>query len=231
MKRNGVFLFTALIALFFWQWVFFSFDRHFNGMKEARTEITHLKKSIERANVRTEVVQWRFDLFKQEVAKSAPSLMKMTPPESQQAVRGLASVVQAAPEEFLMLAQFEASIDDLRTLFEKQRFKEVIRKSKNILELNPVSSSLVVVYFMLAESYYQEHALEECFAIAQQMIQLFPEEEKTGYVLLRVGMFLKEKNRLEEAKNMFSLVAHAFEQNKELKNRSEKFLAALGGVE
>lgn len=231
MLRNGSFLITALVTLFFWQWAFFSFDREFNGLSDAHREISQLKKTIERSNVRTEVVQWRFDLFKQEIAKNAPSMMKAIPVENQPQARGLASVAQAAPEEFLMLAQFEASIDDLRGLFEKHRYKDVIRKAKNILELNPVSPSMVVVYFMLAEAYYQDHNLEECFSVAQQMIQLFPEEEKTGFVLLRVGLFLKEKNRLEEARNMFSLVNHAFSHSEELRLKSEKMLASLGGME
>ena len=96
---------------------------------------------------------------------------------------------------------------------------------------NPMSPNLISVYFMLAESYYQNNEIESCLSIAQQMTQIFPDQEKTGFVLLRVGLLLKEKNRIEEARNMFSLVAHAFPDEKNLKVQSEKLMASLGGAE
>lgn len=231
MRRNGLFIFAFLLALLFWQWAYFTIDRHYSGLAEAQQKIALLNSEVERSMVRAEVVQWKFDLFRQQVAKSLPTMLETLEPSNRGEGRSIASVAQAPPEEFLLLAQFETSIEDLRVLFEKRQYKEVIRKAKNIINMSPVSPSLVSVYFMLAESYYQDHDFEACFSTAQQMIQLFPEQEKTGYVMLRVGMFLKEKNRFEEAKNMFSLVAHAFAEQKELKAQSEKLLANMGSME
>jgi tetratricopeptide (TPR) repeat protein len=231
MKKNGIFVISILLLLLFWQWAFFELKGHFNGLKETRFEVAALKEQIQRASVRTELVQYQFDLFRQQVAKILPSMKQPESPGNYLQQRGLASVVQQPSEEFLMLAQFESTVEELRTLFEQRRYKQVIRKAKNILALNPVSPSLVTVYFILAESYFQSNELDSCLVIAQQMTRLFPEQEKTGYVLLRVGLFLKEKNRIEEARNMFSLVAHAFADEKLLKAQSEKLLASIGGAE
>lgn len=233
MKQNGIFLVTSLIVLLFWQWAFFQLKGHYNGLKDAQVEVGLLTEEVHRAQVRTEIVQYKFELFKQQIAMVLPEMVNE--PGVDESLkgqrRGLASVIQAPSSEYLVLAQIESSVDELRNLFEKRHYKNVIRKAKNILALNPVSPSLVSVYFMLAESYYQTNELDHCLAIAQQMTQLFPEQEKTGYVLLRVGLFLKEKNRLEEARNMFSLVAHAFTNERELKAQSEKLLAVTGSAE
>ncbi len=233
MKQNGIFLITTFLVLLFWQWAYFQLKGHYNGLNDAQVEVSLLTEEVQRAKVRTEVVQYQFDLFKQQIASVLPGYIKEPGinDEMRSQRRGLASVVQAPSSEYLMLAQIEASADELRSLFEKRQYKQVIRKAKNILALNPVSTSLVAVYFMLAESYYQTNELDHCLSVAQQMTQLFPEHEKTGYILLRVGLFLKEKNRLEEARNMFSLVAHAFAEERELKAQSEGLLAKTGSGE
>jgi tetratricopeptide (TPR) repeat protein len=125
------------------------------------------------------------------------------------------------------LAQYEASVESVKDLFAQRKFKEVIIKVNQLLEMNIVSPSILSLYFILAESYYQTHELDQCFATARRMVELFPEEEKTGYVLLRVGMFLQEKNRVEEAKNMFALVGQAFSGYADLKDKSERFLGTV----
>ena len=219
------------MVLLFWQWAYFSLKNHYNGLREAHYEVSHLRLKMQKAVVRTEVVQYQFNLFKQQIAKVIPELEDHSSPEMQSQKRGLASIVQQPSEEFLAVAQVEASIDDLRNLFDQRKYKQVIRKAKNILSLNPMSPNLISIYFMLAESYYQNNEIEACLSIAQQMTQLFPDQEKTGYVLLRVGLLLKEKNRIEEARNMFSLVSHAFPDEKILKVQSEKLMASLGGTE
>ncbi len=219
------------MVVIFWQWAYFQLKGHYSGLSEARREVSVLRDQVVRASVRTELVQYQFDLFRQQVAKTIPELKIQSDPTLQSERRALASVVQQPSEEFLILAQFESSVDDLRVMFEKQHYKQVIRKAKNLLAIDPVSPNLVSVYFMLAESYYQNNELDACLATAQTMTHLFPEHSKTGYVLLRVGLFLKEKNRLEEARNMFSLVAHAFSADQDLQKQSQRLLASTGSVE
>jgi TolA-binding protein len=125
----------------------------------------------------------------------------------------------------------EASIEEMTSLFEERQYKDVVKKGKNILALNPMSASLVLVYFMLAESYYQLNELDNCMEMAKVLTQQYPEHEKTGWVLLRVGLFLQEKNRVDEAQNMFTLVAYAFEQDKQLVEQAKKLKSNLGGAQ
>lgn len=233
MNKNGFYIVAFLIVIIFWQWAFYNFKGHFSGLTEARVQLGLLEEEVQRAQVRTAVVQYQFDLFRQDIAKWLPSFKQkdFDGLDWSTQKRGLASVVQIPDTEALVLAQFDSNVDELRDLFEHRQFKQVIRKAKNILALNPVSPQLVSIYFMLAESYYQTNELDHCLDIAQQMTQLFPEHEKTGYVLLRVGLFLKEKNRIEEARNMFSVVAHAFAQDEDLKLQSQRLLDRTGRAE
>lgn len=218
-------------TLFFWQWAFLGLKNHYSGLTEAKMEIKKLQKDFERASVKSDLVQYQFDLFKQQIAKMIPNVIDTLPGELQNQSRSIASILKKPREEFLMISQIESSITDLKDLFEKRKYQQVIRKGNNILDLNPVSSSLVLVYFMMAESYFQLNEFEHCLNLAEFMSKMYPESEKTGYVLLRVGIFLKEKNRLEEAKNMFSLVSQAFQADKVLKQQSDKLIASLGAIE
>lgn len=231
MRKNGIFLVTILLALLFWQWAYFEIKGHYSGLTEAHSEIASLHEQMARVRVKNELTQYQFDLFKQQVATRIPEVIDRLDPLRQKENRSLASVLQKPNEEYLTLAQFDTGIDEMKSLFENRKYPNVIRKGQMILEQNPISPSLVTVYFMLAESYFQVNEFDSCFNMAEQMISLFPEDPKTGYVLLRVGIFLKEKNRIEEAKNMFALVNKAFSKEKNLKFQSEKLLAGLENSE
>lgn len=231
MRKNGIFLVSILLSLLFWQWAYFEFKGHYSGLTEAHNEIESLHQQMERTRVKTELTQYQFDLFKQQVATRIPEVIDRLDPIRQNENRSLASVLQKPNDEYLTLAQFDTAIDEMKSLFEQRKYPNVIRKGQMILEQNPISASLVTVYFMLAESYFQINEFDSCFNIAEQMISLFPESPKTGYVMLRVGIFLKEKNRVEEARNMFALVSKAFAGDKNLKYQSEKLLADLESIE
>lgn len=219
------------MTLFFWQWSYLELKNHFSGLSEAKDEIKKLKVQFQKSNVKTALVQYQFDLFKQKIASTIPKIVDDLPSSMQIQSRGIASLLKLPSQEFLIMAQLDSSIDDLKKNFEKKQYQNVIRKGKQILDLQPVSDELVTVYFMMAESYFQTNEFEHCLSMADFMTRMYPESEKTGYVLLRVGMFLKEKNRFEEAKNMFSLVSHAFSKERTLKIQSDKLIASLGGVE
>ncbi len=227
MKKNGIFLVTVLLAMLFWQWTYFEIKGHYSGLMDAQFRIESLQEQVTRAQVKTKLIQYQFDLFKQQITKRIPEVLPQLDSLRQKEGRGLASVLQTPNEEYLILARFETLIEDMKVLFENKKYQSVIQKGKLILDQNPISPSLVTVYFMLAESYFQTNEFEACFDVSEQMIRLFPENPKTGYVLLRIGIFLKEKNRFEEAKNMFLLVGHAFEKEKNLKLQSNKLLADL----
>jgi len=230
MSRNGIFLITTLLTMLFWQWAFYEFKGHYSGLTDARMEINALQEKISRAQIKTELTQYQFDLFKQQITAKIPEVIVGLNMNRQKEGRGIASLLQKPNEEYLTLIQFDTSIEEMKSLFEDRKYQDVIRKGKVILEQNPISSSLPSVYFMLAESYFQVNQFDSCFSISEQMISLFPENPKTGYVLLRVGIFLKEKNRIEEAKNIFSLVSNAFNKEKNLKYQSEKLLANLSST-
>ncbi len=227
MSRNSIFLITVLLTMFFWQWAYFEFKGHYSGLSEAQHEINSLHEKITQEKVKIETVQYQFDLFKQQVAVKIPQVLDRLDPMRQKEGRSIASVLQKPNDEFLTLAQFDSEIEEMKSLFEKKKYQSVIRKGKILLEQNPISLSIVSVYFMLAESYFQLNEFDACFGISEEMVRLFPDNAKTGYVLLRVGMFLQEKNRIAEAKSIFSLVNTAFKSEKTLRFQSEKLLSSL----
>jgi hypothetical protein len=224
MKKHVFFVFLMLGLLIFWEWFYFELKDHFSGSRELQVENRRLKLSVERERAKTDLAAYKFDLFRQNVAKIIPSIT--SPAVNEESVRSLASVVQSENPELLAAAELENKVRNIKELFTERKYKQVVQLTNELLQGDPVTPSLVTLYFMMAESYFQLHELGACVQISQKMMKLFPENEKTGMVMLRVGILLKEKNRSQEAKETWLIVASAY-QSEELKNQAQKLIAGL----
>jgi hypothetical protein len=224
MKKHVVFVFFMLGLLSFWQWVFFELKEYFSGSRELQVENSRLKVSVDRERAKTDLTAYKFELFRQNVAKIIPTVNELKVKE--ESVRSLASVVQNESPEFLRAAEVESKIRVIKDHFADRKYKLVVQSTNELLASDPVTPELVTLYFMLTESYFQLHELGQCVQVSQKMMKLFPENEKTGMAMLRVGMLLKEKNRSQEAKETWLIVSSAY-QSKELKDQAQKLIASL----
>lgn len=224
MKKHVVFVFFMLGLLSLWEWFFFELKEHFSGSRELQVENSRLKISIDREKAKTDLAGYKFEIFRQNVAKIIPTVNEFKIKES--SVRSLASVVQNESPEFLQAAEVESKVRFIKDHFSDRKYKQVVQSTNDLLAADPVTPALVTLYFMLAESYFQLHELGQCVQVSQKMMKLFPENEKTGMVMLRVGMLLKEKNRSQEAKETWMIVASAYE-SKEIKEQAQKLIAGL----
>lgn len=224
MKKHVVFVFFMLGLLSFWQWFFFELKEHFSGSRELQVENSRLKVSVNRERAKTDLAAYKFELFRQNVAKIIPTVNELKVRE--ESVRSLASVVQNESPEFLRAAEVESKIRLIKDHFADRKYKQVVQSANELLATDPFTPELVTLYFMLTESYFQLHELGQCVQVSQKMMKLFPENEKTGMSMLRVGMLLKEKNRSQEAKETWLIVSSAY-QSKELKDQAQKLIASL----
>jgi TolA-binding protein len=224
MKKRVIFVFFMLTLLSFWQWSFFELKEYFSGSRELQIENNKLKVSVDREKAKTDLASYKFQLFRQNVAKIIPSLQDYK--TKNENVRSLASVVQNENPEFLRAAEVENKVTLIKEHFAGRKYKQVVQAVNELIASDPVTPAIVTLYFMLAESYFQLHELSQCVQVSEKMMKLFPENEKTGMVMLRVGILLKEKNRSQEARETWSIVASAYE-SKELKEQAHKLIAGL----
>jgi TolA-binding protein len=82
-------------------------------------------------------------------------------------------------------------------------------------------------YFLMAEGHFLSNELEECTAIVQQMVDLFPQHELTGFALIRLGRIYEIQNRNEEAVDIYKTVLRSYPQ----RDVASQAKASLKGVE
>lgn len=225
MKKNASMVIFFFGLLGFWQWSYFKFREHFNDSKEIIEQNKTLKVSLLREQARLDLITFKYEIFRQNVAQLIPSVK--VPQSDLKQIRGLASVVQKENPEILKYSNIESKIQTAMDHFADRKYKQVIQEVNDILVQDPITPTMVTLYFILAESYYQTHELNLCVQVSEKMMSMFPENEKTGLVLLRVGMLLKEKNRLQEAKETWQVVATAYLYSKELQEQVKKMMSSL----
>lgn len=228
MKKQMFFMLFMLGILSAWEWFYFELKEYYSGSREIELENKTLKVSVERERARSDLMAYKFELFRQNVAKVIPEVE--IPIEHEEVARSLASVVGQESPEMFEAAEVESKIRIIKDFFADRKFKQVIQLTNELLATDPVTPSMVTLYFMLAESYYQTHELGPCVQVSQKMMKLFPENDKTGMVMLRVGMLLKEKNRSLEAKETWLIVASAYE-SQALKDQAQKLIAGLEQIQ
>jgi TolA-binding protein len=74
------------------------------------------------------------------------------------------------------------------------------------------SPNVPEAYFLMVEGYFQDEELEECTKVVQQMLELFPTHELTGFAMIRLGRVYEAQNRNEDAVDIYRTVLRAFPQ-------------------
>ncbi len=79
-------------------------------------------------------------------------------------------------------------------------------------------------YFFWAESLFLRGEQKACLDVIDQMIDLYPDHDLTGFIMLRMGQILQLRSRTEEASEVYRTVMQSFASNHELHSQAEKLL-------
>jgi TolA-binding protein len=207
----------------FWQWSYNKVTDHYSGLSEAKQEIIILENKLGKESAKLSLVNYQMNDFKQSVAAKIPELI---PKNDFEMMRNIASVTQTPLDNKIQESKNEAIIHQAVQYFENKNYKKVVRILEDYLKNKPQTASLVNAYLMLGESYYQIHDYSGCLNVSKIMIEQFPENTSTGYVLLRVGMFFKERKKYPEAMEAFEIVKNSF-LDKNLIHKSTRLISQL----
>lgn len=95
------------------------------------------------------------------------------------------------------------------------------------IENFPVGEQIVQAHFMLAESLFRSSDLEGCLEVVDIMISQYPENELTGFIMLRMGQIFQVRNRSEEAIEIYEIVNDKFRASKSLAEQSQALLRSV----
>ncbi len=170
----------------------------------------------------TALAQAQLEDFKSSVATILPNKINGTDLQSHQ-LRSLASVVKDGEPLDLSTVLLEKA----KSEFRRGNFKASSKVLKELIQKYPSSPVIVDAYFFAAESFYMNGQSEECLDFVDQMMIQFPENELTGFIMLRMAQIMQSRNQGDEASEVYRIVINNFKGNKDLQKQAEKLLATV----
>lgn len=159
--------------------------------------------------------------YKNYVAQSLPQATRGLKSDREiYAGRTLASVLLRSPEVQLLGVGPEELIAKGKQEFKKKHYKESYKLFKEVSEKFSDSPYIVESFFLQAESAFQNRDYEKYLESTNKMVTLFPENEMTGFLLLRLGQIYESQDRFREADQVYKTIVGSF-QNTELKKQAE----------
>lgn len=207
-----IFLFVAFTA----------FKNHYNGLRETKEALAHSQTLLEQEKIKTAIAYYELENMRQNVATILP---KNTISENYP-VRALASISRETKnkplEEFASTTVFNKAKEEFRA----KNYKKSNALFTQMIHDYKYSIHLPEAHFLLIEGLYQAGEFETCLKELDVMVSQFPENELTGFSMIRMGQIFEKRERLEEAKSVYQSVLRSFE-NKELKKQAQISLEKL----
>ncbi len=161
-------------------------------------------------SLRADLAEDRLNDFKGQVAAVLP--MQLVKPDAKNLypLRQLASVVTDQTD--LQIERASGLLDRGKEKFRAGEFEESNLIFAQLIEKYPESMHIAEAHFLLAEGQFQSKDYESSIASIEKMIALFPENELTGFALLRLGRIYELQDRLEDASDIYKSVLANFTQ-------------------
>lgn len=194
-------------------------DEGSGPQEKMRQQLTVFDKELERAHLRSQLVENELADLKSEVATVLPEVAKKIEDPGAYPVRQLASVV-ANRGDVLEIERASTLFERAKGQFREKDFEGSNQLLKSLLSKYPDSVHGPEAYFLLAEGHYQLKHYPESVVTIERMIETYPENELTGFALLRLGSIFELQDRYEDASDIYSAVIANFRQPDLLKQAS-----------
>ncbi|MNK07755.1 tol-pal system protein YbgF [compost metagenome] len=223
MKNQGsIFLVFGLSLTAGLLGVFALFMGYFNGHEQYEMRISALEKQIEKERFEKTLLTYQLKDFQQSVAQILPGNDKLI---AQYEVKNLASAVRS-PASLQTLDLSSALFERGKKLFSNQDYDKAIREFNRLLEEYPLSRHSVESRFFVAESYFLKKDFKSSLAQIDEMVSQYPDNDLTGFILLRMGQISEANNQVEEASEVYQAVIKNF-KNENLKTQAKKLAKSI----
>lgn len=209
--RNSIFLSFTSILFVGWLSLLGVFREHFSKHDVEKERIPILQAELERERLRAEILKEQFVDFKVHVATVLPKALDQYEKNEQGfPLRSLASITQKAKADKLNEALSLAPFERARHEFNQNNFDDAAQLLQKYIREFPYSAKLPESYFLLMESYYQDKNFSECTKTVDAMVRHFPENEMTGFALVRLAKMMEEQGRNRDAIEVYKTVLKSF---------------------
>lgn len=202
--------------------VYAIFVGYFNGHQQYEMRLTALQKQVDKEKFDNSLLTYQLKDFQQTVAQVLPDNKKL---QAKYDLKNLASSVRApASDEALDLSPvlFEKG----KKFFNSQSYDKAIQQFNALTDKYPLSSHAVEAKFFIAESYFLKKDFKSCLQEIDSMVSQYPDNDLTGFILLRMGQISEANNQVEEASEVYKTVAKNF-KNEKLKEQARKLAQSV----
>lgn len=217
--RSTSFIVIAVLLLVGNLELFRYFQFYFSGADQLKVQVKNLKKKVQHQELKTSLVRYQFDEFKQEVATQLPQVAdKIKSVEEGYPLRNIASIA-VAPTIEKKLERASSLFEKGKTYFREGKYAQSNKIFLGLIEKFPESIHVVESYFFLIEGKFQVKELEDCVAQIDSLMSKYPESELTGWSLLRLGRIFEIQERFEDSVDVYQTIMGTY-QDKELKKQA-----------
>ncbi len=205
---TSLFITMSLVFTAAWLVVYNIFVTHFKNDRVFQAEIKSLNRLLENKDIQAETLSFQLLDIQQSVAQMMPANKDIV----DQRLKNFASAVRVpASEDKLDLSG--VLFEKARVSFLNKKYDSSIQQFKDLLEKYPASRFTVESQFLLGESYFLKKDFKNSLLVIDEMVNLYPDNDLTGYALIRLGQMSEINNQHDEAKEIYNMVNEQFSSN------------------
>lgn len=221
-NQNSVFVIFCLGLTVLLMTAYSIFTGHFNNGKEYQYRIGRLQNQIEKAHFDNDLLVYQLQDFQQSVAQLMPDNRQL---QAKTELKNFADTLRApASENKLDLSG--AVFEKAKKFFAEKEYDKAIREFHKLTDEYPLSPYNVESRFFMAESYFIKKDYKASLNLIDEMVSLYPDNDLTGFILLRMGQISEINNQYEEASEIYRTVEKNF-KNEKLKTQAKQLAKNL----
>lgn len=207
-------------------WGYNEFNSYFNQGKEYQIQVRQLSQKLEKNEFKMALLQNQLLDFQQSVAAVLPPHSQIRNDVANYELKNFSSGLRAPAS----IAQMDLSgtiFEKGKKLFKDQKYEKSIKEFRKVLEDYPLSRYKVESHFFMAEAYFLQKDYKSSLDLIDQMIMQYPDNDLTGYIMLRMGQISELNNRIEEASEVYKTVQSHFKKNEQIRQQAHQLIDGL----
>lgn len=217
MKKDALFLILVSCLTAGLVYFFGKFKDHYSDELFLSLEISKHERMLEKKDLELQVAHQRFFDFEQ-------SVIAQLPKEGKQYVALRSNFRAPAAVETLEFA--EALLAKGQEHFNDKEYPEAIQVFRQFEKKHPTSLLLPKAIFLRAEAEFLSGEFENFLGTTDFMMSHYPENELSGFLMVRMAQVYEFRKRVPEAKQIYSSVMDKF-KNPQLKEQARRSLEVL----
>lgn len=217
MNKDALFLILVSCLTAGFVYFFGKFKEHYSDELFTALELSKHERLLQQKELELQVARQQMFDFEQSVIAGLPKEGK--------SFVALRSQFRAPASEPLVDLS-EAILKKGQELFNAGDYKEAIASFKEFEEKHPTSLLVPKAIFLRAEAEFKSSQFESFLETCDMMLTHYPENEFTGFLMVRMAQVYEFRKRVPEAKRIYTAVMGQF-KNPQLKEQARRSLEIL----